>query len=88
MSEKSEFHNLLTGRFVRDIIGPAIKSGATYAELMVIFESVQLGMMEVLNRHYDLSPQVATGLCEASLQSAIERFAGRRVLSGQEKPKP
>ena len=77
MSDRSDLHNLLSSRFVRDVIGPAVKSGATYADLMVIFESTQLGMLEILNRHYELTPQVATGLCEVSLQAAIERFAGK-----------
>lgn len=71
----SEYHNLLAGRFVRDIVGPAIKNGATYAELMVIFETVQTGMLEVLHLHYQQEPAVAVGLLEASLQRAIERFA-------------
>jgi hypothetical protein len=75
MADKSALHNLLASRFVREIIGPAIKDGASYSDLMVIFESTQVGMLEVLNRHYDLTPQVATGICEASLQQAIERFA-------------
>ncbi|AZO51232.1 MULTISPECIES: hypothetical protein [unclassified Mesorhizobium] len=79
MTSQSETHNLLARRFVREIIGPAIKDGGTYAELMVIFESATLCIMEVLNLHYELSPQVATGLCEASLQNAIERFAGGRA---------
>jgi hypothetical protein len=84
MADKSaatEFHNLLSGRFVRDIIGPAIKNGATYAELMVIFETVQFGMMEILHRHYELAPSVAAGLCEESLHRAVERFAGARNRS-------
>ncbi|MDX8513586.1 hypothetical protein [Mesorhizobium captivum] len=75
MADQVDLHNLLSGRFVRDVMGPAIKNGATYADLMVIFESTQVGMLEILNRHYELTPQVATGLCEASLQAAIERFA-------------
>lgn len=82
MATPSELHNLLSGRFVREVIGPAVKNGATYAELMVIFETVQFGMMEVLHRHYDLTPPVAVGLCEESLHSAIERFAGQRNKDG------
>lgn len=78
----SDLHNLLSGRFVREVIGPAVKSGATYAELMVLFESVQFGMMEVLHRHYEITPQVATSLCEESLHSAIERFASARKKDG------
>ncbi|MCV3209639.1 hypothetical protein OHD62_17495 [Mesorhizobium sp. YC-39] len=78
MSRASELHDLLSGRFVRDVIGPAIKGGATYSELMVLFESCQFGMMEVLHRHYELAPAVASGLCEASIHRAIERFAAER----------
>ena len=78
MSAASDLHNLLSARFVRDVIGPSVKNGATYAELMVLFESVQFGMMEILHRHYELTPQVAASLCEESLHSAVERFAGAR----------
>lgn len=81
MSAASDLHNLLAGRFVRDVAGPAIKNGATFAEIMVLFESVQLSMMEILNRHYEVSPQATVGLMEASLQAAIVRFAGERNTS-------
>ncbi|RWF66882.1 hypothetical protein [Mesorhizobium sp.] len=81
MSTASDLHNLLSGRFVRDVIGPAVKNGATYSELMVLFESVQLSMLEILNRHYEVAPAAAVGLLEASLQTAIERFAGNRKPS-------
>ncbi|ESY02759.1 hypothetical protein [Mesorhizobium sp. LNJC405B00] len=79
MSDAASTHNLLARRFVREIIGAAIKDGATYAELMVIVESSQMAVLEVLNRHYDLTPQVSTGLLEGSLNRAIERFAGGRA---------
>ncbi|MER9471037.1 hypothetical protein [Mesorhizobium sp. M0520] len=82
MSAASDLHNLLSGRFVREVIGPAIKGGATYAELMVLFETVQFGMMEVLHRHYELAPAAAVGLCEESLHTAIERFADARKKDG------
>ncbi|RWO29620.1 MAG: hypothetical protein EOS10_22525 [Mesorhizobium sp.] len=83
MSAASELHNLLSARFVREVIGPAVKRGATYAELMVLFESVQFGMMEILHRHYELAPATAVSLCEESLHSAIERFAGARNSAGR-----
>lgn len=78
MSAPSEFHNLLAARFVREVIGPAIKNGATYAQLMVLFESCQLGVMESLVRHYELAPHVAAGLVEASVQATLERFTELR----------
>lgn len=81
MSAASDLHNLLSGRFVRDVAGPAIKSGGTYAELMTLFESCQLGMLEILNVHYELTPAVAVGLLEASQHAAIERFAAKRKPS-------
>lgn len=82
MSASSELHDLLSGRFVREVIGPAVKSGASYAELMVLFESVQFGMMEILHRHYAMDPATAVSLCEGSLHRAIERFAGARNKDG------
>ncbi|MER9665506.1 hypothetical protein [Mesorhizobium sp. M0203] len=82
MSRASELHHLLSGRFVREVIGPAIKGGATYAELMVLFETVQFSLMEVLHRHYELAPATAVGLCEESLHAAIERFASARNKDG------
>ena len=82
MSAASELHDLLSGRFVREVIGPAVKSGATFAELMVLFESVQLSMMEILHRHYEFAPGAAVTLCEESLHQAIERFAGQRNRDG------
>jgi hypothetical protein len=78
MSAASELHNLLAGRFVRDVAGPAIKNGATYAEMMTLFESCQLGMLELLNVHFEMTPAVAVGLLEASQHAAIERFAEKR----------
>lgn len=78
MSKQSEQHNILAGRFVQEIIGPAIKSGMDYAELAVFLETAQVGIMEILHQHYGLSPQVASGLCEESMGQAIERFAALR----------
>ena len=78
MSEQSELHNDIANRFVMTVIGPAIKGGASYADLMVIFETMQVAMMETLARHYKLAPDVASGLCEASLDRAIERFSAIR----------
>lgn len=80
---RREFHNLLSDRFVRDIIGPAIKNGTAYADLMVVFESAQTAMLEVLNLHYKMEPAVAVGLVEASLHRAIERFAELRKGNGR-----
>jgi hypothetical protein len=46
MSAASDLHNLLSARFVRDVIGPSVKNGATYAGLLVLFESVQFEALD------------------------------------------
>ncbi|MCW5697899.1 MAG: hypothetical protein KIS96_14360 [Bauldia sp.] len=76
---KNELHNLLVARFVREIVGPAIKDGASDAQLMVLFESIQFGMMEVLQLHYQLAPAVAAFLIEESLHQATERLVSKRA---------
>ncbi|MCA0025511.1 MULTISPECIES: hypothetical protein [unclassified Mesorhizobium] len=80
-SAASALHNLLSGRFVRDIAGHAIKSGASYSQLMVLFESNQLAMLELLNLHYQLAPATAVDLLEVSMHAAIVRFADNRKAS-------
>lgn len=76
MTTPSELHNSLAQRFIFDVLGPAIKCGGS-ADLMVLFESCQLGVMDVLCLHYKLKPDVAVGLMEAAQHRAIERFTGR-----------
>lgn len=78
MSEQSELHNMLSQRFVMEVMGPAIKGGASFADLMVLFETIEVAVMEILHRHYHQPPAVATGLVEASVDRAIERFAAIR----------
>lgn len=75
MSIQGDLHNQLAKRFVQDILGTAIRADADYGDVMVLFESAQLGTMQLLRRHYGMSPQVAAGLMEAALQSAIVRFS-------------
>lgn len=71
----AELHDLLAARFVREVIGPAIRNGARSTDLVVLFESCQAGTMQALARHYELKPATVVGLMEAALQRAIERFA-------------
>lgn len=78
MSDQSELHNTLSRRFVMEVMGPAIKSGATFADMMVLFETIEVAFLEILHRHYDQKPAVASGLVEASVDRAIERFAAIR----------
>lgn len=75
MSDRHELHNLLSERFVRDVLGPAIRNGASDAQLMVLFESCQLGLMLALHRHYGIRPDIVAALAEAAHHRALERFA-------------
>lgn len=75
VTDKTEKHNALVRRFVMEVIGPVLKEGTTYSEMLVVFESMQVGMLDILQKGYNLPPDVATGLLEASFQRAIVRFA-------------
>lgn len=75
MTDQSDLHDRLSRRFIVDVMGPAIKGGATFADMMVLFETIEVAFLEILHRHYDQAPAVATGLVEASVDRAIERFA-------------
>lgn len=77
MTTPHQLHNDLAQRFILDVVGPAIKGGASFGDLMVLFETCQLGVMDVLCLHYKLRPDVTAGLMEAAHHRALERFAGR-----------
>jgi hypothetical protein len=71
----SERHNRHTSAFVQSIVKEVIEDGGSYAEVMVVLESLILGVMLVNVKAFNLKPQVASGLVEGAVQRAIERFA-------------
>lgn len=66
-----ETHN----RLVRDMVMKMGRETHSYSELMILVESFILSAMLLNARLYDCSPAVASGLVEAAVQRAIERFA-------------
>jgi len=68
-------HDELSRKFVFDVLGAAVKDGATFAELMTVLESALVATMLLNVMHYGMKPAVASGLVEAAVQRAIERFS-------------
>lgn len=66
-------HNALTGEFVQRLG----RDCASYSELMVVLESMLLGAMLLNVKLHGCTPHVASGLVEAAVQSAIERFSAK-----------
>lgn len=79
MSTFATLHDELSRRFMREIVGPGIRAGASDSDLMVLFESCQLGLMLVLRDHYHVSPSVAADLVEVAHHRATQRFAASKV---------
>lgn len=44
MTPQSELHNQLAGKIVGDIVRPILATGGTYTDVMVLTESVLLGV--------------------------------------------
>jgi len=68
-------HNALTSQFIQTAVRQVILDGDKEAELMVILESLIMGIMLVNVKVFGLKPAVASGLAEVAMQRAIERFA-------------
>lgn len=78
MTAPSTLHNELSSVCVKQVIGPALRAGVTYTEFCTLYESIQLAFLESLTLYYNLSPQTASGLIEASLDQSLSRFAALR----------
>jgi hypothetical protein len=72
----SDSHNELTNEFVQKVVRTVLKDGGGNAELMVVLESIILGVMHTNVAAFGMTPQVSVGMTEACLQQAIERFTG------------
>jgi hypothetical protein len=71
----SDRHNRLTHAFVTTVTREVMLDGGKESELMIILESLIMGVMLVNVRVFGLKPHAASGLAEAAMQRAIERFA-------------
>lgn len=65
-------HNKLATDFVLKV-GRGTQS---YSEVCVVLETIILGAMRLLVGIYGLKPSTASGLVEAAVQRAVERFSG------------
>lgn len=79
MSDAAKLHDEMSSRFVREILGPAIRNEASDSDLMVLFESCQLVLMLLLRDHYGVKAATAAALVEAAHHRATERFAASGV---------
>ena len=75
-----EEHNKLATDFVMKV-GKGTRS---YSEVCVVLETIILGAMRLLVGIYGLKPSTASGLVEAAVQSAVERFTGPSDKEGGE----
>lgn len=71
-----EMHNLLTTKFMMEIVGPMLRGNAPHEETMVLFESLILGMLETNSTMYGLKPQASVVFLEEAMQQAIIRYTG------------
>ena len=71
MTDRLKKHNELTREFVMRFG----KECSSYAELMVVVESMLMACMLVNTKVFLQKPHVASGLVEAAVQRAIDRFA-------------
>lgn len=68
-------HNELTRKFITENLRPMARGKEGLAEVMVIYESLTLGIMLLLQEAFSAKPHAATRLCEVALDQAIERLA-------------
>lgn len=47
MSEQTEIHNRIAGEIVKAIVKPPLEAGGSYTDVLVVLESVILGVMLV-----------------------------------------
>jgi hypothetical protein len=70
----SDSHNQRTAEFIQTILRDALKDGGGYPEIMVIVESLLLGVMLVNVKHFGMNPHVSVEMVESAVQRATERF--------------
>lgn len=68
----AEKHNELAVEFVRKVGHGTDKA----SEIAVVLETIILGSMRLMSGLHGASPRVASGMVEAAVQRALERFTG------------
>ena len=67
-------HNTIVKNFVRSL-RPLLYEQKGAAEIMVVYESVTMGIMLLLKDIYDIKPNVAVEYVETAVHEATRRFA-------------
>ena len=76
MSEASRLHNEVATKALHAIMEPMTKAGASDAAVMVVLESVILGVLMANERLYGVSRRVSVERLESAVQAVCERMGG------------
>jgi hypothetical protein len=73
--DKTELHSKTSAAGLRAIVDPMEKDGASWSEIMVVLESVVLGVILYNERRHDVNRRVSSELLESMHNGVIERLA-------------
>ena len=74
-SPSKEEHDEAVRIFLRECIRPLLRHEDSMGRAMVVYESLTLSFLLLLQDVWGYPPHIATGLVEAALQRAVERLA-------------
>lgn len=78
----TELHNTLAKEFVQKAMREILVNGGTFADVMLLMESVIVGGMVANVKIFKLNPQNASSMAEAAVQRAMERFTEQMNKDG------
>jgi hypothetical protein len=73
----TEIHNRLTREFITKMVKENEAAGGGYSDLLVLYESLSMGIMMALQRVYNVKPNTAAMLADEAVVRAMERFAAK-----------
>lgn len=76
-------HNRLAADFVQKIVREEVKAGGDFSSILVILESIVVGVMIVNSELFGMTPRKSAGLVEQVIDAAIERYA--RTQKGKDR---
>jgi hypothetical protein len=88
VTSREDRHNAAMQKFIRGTLREMVDGSRNYAELAVMLESIIFGVMLLIIRVHNQSPQVASGLAETALQAAMERLAAHEKETAGREPGP
>jgi hypothetical protein len=79
MTDKlTEIHNRLTREFIAKMVKENEAAGGGYVNLLMLYESLSMGVMMALNKIYHVEPKTAAMLVDEAVVQAMERFSAKR----------